>query len=221
MKTNILLFWVFGTVAVQVHCQEPIVVSEPKELIQLRNAWIEERHKVTEVLDEGYLESLDTMKARLEKIGNHKAVAAVDREIQGRLAATAQRIGKLSNTAYAKADPLNKVKLSVKEREGLEEKLAGKIWRVDHEGEGLRWYYFQEGGKAARKSGLTNWMWSELDGRWVMDDKGNVTVTCPGRTVQIFMGSNGTPQITLNRKGVLTVRPFVETDLTYPGAGKE
>ena len=221
MRMNIFLFLFVGGLATSGFALELNGNKEPKELVQLRNAWIEERQKVTEVLDEGYLESLDTMKARLEKMGNHKAVAAVEREIQERLAATAQRVGKLSDASYAKAGPPSQVRLSVKEREGLEEKLAGKIWRVDHEGEGLRWYYFEEGGKAARKSSLTNWRWSELDGKWVMDDKGNVTVTCPGRTVQIFMGAEGTPQITLNRQGVLTVRPFVLTDLSYPGAGKE
>lgn len=224
MKT--ILHWLvlggmISTMVAQEVSENRNALNDPKELTQLRNAWLLERQKAVASLDNGYLDSLETMRQRLEKNGNHKAVAAVDKEIQMRLAATAQNVGKLSNADHAKAGPPNKVRLSMKERQGLEGKLAGKIWRVDHEGEGLRWFFFQEDGKAARKSSLTNWQWSQLDGKWVMDEKGNVTVTCPGRTVQIFMSAHGTPQITLNRQGVLTVRPFFQTDLSYPGAGKE
>jgi hypothetical protein len=193
----------------------------PMELVQLRNAWKKERMEVDKKVDAAYLESLEMMKKRLIKHGQTKAVEAVDKEIQERLAVTETREGRLPEAKYAKGEPREKVALTEAEREGLEQQLDGVVWRVDEAGEGLRWYYFETGGKAARKSKLTEWRWTDLDGEWEVNAQGVVTVTWPHATVQIFRSARGEPQISMNFEGTLSVRPFWRTDLKYPGVGKE
>ena len=191
------------------------------ELVQLRNAWKKERMEAEKKVDAAYLESLEMMKKRLIKHGQTKAVEAVDKEIQARLAVTETREGRLPEAKYAKGEPREKVALTEAEREGLEQQLDGLVWRVDEAGEGLRWYYFEAGGKVARKSKLTGWVWTELDGDWKVDAQGVVTVTWPHSTVQMFRSAKGEPQISMNCEGTLSVRPFWRTDLKYPGVGKE
>jgi hypothetical protein len=195
--------------------------SGPAELAQLRKAWLLERTEAGSKVDADYLESLEMMKVRLVKHGNLKAVAAVEREILARLAVTATREGRLPETKFAKGSARAKVVLTEAEREGLEGRLERGVWRVDQAGEGLRWYYFEAGGKAARKSRLTGWLWTELNGAWQVDGQGVVTVTWPHATVQIFQSAKGEPQISMSHEGTLSVRPFRQTDLRYPGAGKE
>lgn len=193
----------------------------PIELVQLRKAWRKERVEAGKKADAAYLESLETMKKRLAKHGQAKAVEAVEKEIQARLAVTETREGRLPEAKYAKGEPREKVALTEAEREGLEHQLEAVVWRVDEAGEGLRWYYFEAGGKVARKSKLTGWVWTELDGEWKVDAQGVVTVTCPNATVQIFRSAKGEPQISMSFEGTLSVRPFWRTDLKYPGVGKE
>ena len=195
--------------------------APPMELVQLRNAWKKERMEAEKKVDAAYLESLETMKKRLVKQGQTKAVEAVEKEIQARLAVTEIREGRLPEAKYAKGELREKVGLTEAEREGLEQQLDGLVWRVDEAGEGLRWYYFAAGGKVARKSKLTGWVWTELDGDWKVDAQGVVTVTWPHSTVQIFRSAKGEPQISMNFEGMLSVRPFWRTDLKYPGVGKE
>ena len=197
------------------------VAGGPMELEQLRKAWRKERIASGKKVDAAYLESLETMKRRLVKHGQTKAVEAVDKEIQDRLAVTETREGRLPESKYAKGVPREKVALTEAEREGLQHQLEAVVWRVDEAGEGLRWYYFETGGKAARKSKLTEWRWTDLDGEWEVNAQGVVTVTWPHATVQIFRSARGEPQISMNFEGMLSVRPFWRTDLTYPGAGKE
>ncbi len=194
---------------------------KPTELVQLRKAWLVERAKVGKKVDGSYLESLETMRGRLVKAGNAKGVEAVEKEIAARLAVTAMREGRLSDEKYAKGAEREKLKLTEDERKGLEKRLEGSVWRVDRAGEGLRWYYFEEGGKVARKSQKTEWVWSELEGEWKVAENGVVIVSVPCANVQIFESAKGEPQISLNDEGTLSVRPFRATELTYPGAGKE
>lgn len=197
------------------------VAGGPMELEQLRKAWRKERISSGKKVDAAYLESLETMKRRLVKNGQTKAVEAVDQEIQDRLAVTETREGRLPESKYAKGMPREKVVLTETERVGLEHQLESVVWRVDEAGEGLRWYYFEKGGKVARKSKMTGWLWTELDGEWKVNEQGVVTVTYPNATVQIFRSAKGEPQISMNFEGTLSVRPFWRTDLEYPGAGKE
>jgi hypothetical protein len=191
------------------------------ELDQLRKAWMKERVEAGKKVDSAYLESLETMKRRLVKNGQTKAVEAVDKEIQERLAVTDTREGRLPESKYAKGGAREKVALTEAERVGLEHQLESVVWRVDEAGEGLRWYYFEAGGKVARKSKRTEWLWTDLDGKWEVNAQGVVTVTWPHATVQIFRSAKGEPQISMNFEGTLSVRPFWRTDLKYPGAGKE
>jgi hypothetical protein len=191
------------------------------ELDQLRKAWMKERVEVRKKVDVAYLESLETMKRRLVKSGQTKAVEAVDREIQDRLVLTDTREGRLPESQYAKVGARDKVALTDVERKGLERQLESVVWRVDEAGEGLRWYYFEAGGKVARKSKRTEWLWTDLDGQWKVNAQGVVTVTWPHATVQIFRSDKGEPQIGMIIEGTLSVRPFQRTELTYPGAGKE
>jgi hypothetical protein len=76
MKT--ILHWLvlggmISTMVAQEVSENRNALNEPKELTQLRNAWLLERKKVLETLDSGYLDSLETMRQRLEKNGNQKA----------------------------------------------------------------------------------------------------------------------------------------------------
>lgn len=224
MKT-ILSLLVLGVMAPALSAQEAPgarkTSDEPTELTQLRNAYLLEREKLLEPLDNGYLDSLETMRNRLAKDGNEKAMAAVERELQERRKAMKARTAKLPDAIHAKMSQATVAKLNPMERELFAKKLAGKIWRVDHEGEGLRWYYFAEDGTFARKSRFTDWTWSGMDGKWKVDELGTVEVRTPMNTVRISRGADGSTQISLNRNGVLTVRPLNETDLSYPGEGKE
>jgi hypothetical protein len=192
--------------------------GEPRELTQLRKAWQQERAKVLGVLDGGYLESLEVMRERLAKAGEKEEAAAVEREIREREAAM-EAAG--SRGAVVKEVAAMALEVKGLGRAKFAASLSGRVWRVDHEGEGLRWYFFHEDGRFARKSRLTDWVWSGLDGKWEVDAQGTVMVRTPGNTVQVFRGADGTTLISLNRAGTLTVRPLVETDLSYPGEGKE
>jgi len=66
---------------------------------------------------------------------------------------------------------------------------------------------------------LTNWVWSGLTGDWSVDACGTVVVKGIGNTAQVSIGPDGGVRITLNRNGVLTVRPLHETELVYTGEG--
>jgi hypothetical protein len=201
--------------------QRRSVSHEPKELIQLRNAWLQERQKAVEPLDNEYLDSLETMRNRLAKGGDQKALAAVERELQERRTALKARIAELPDDNHAKMSHGSVAKLNPMQRELFAKKLAGKIWRVDHEGEGLRWYFFSEDGTFARKSRFTDWVWSPAEGKWEVDELGTVEVRTPTNTVRIFRDAEGRTLISLNRNGILSLRPLNATDLSYPGAGKE
>lgn len=196
------------------------VSIEPTELTQLRNAWLMERETATAPLDVSYLESLEAMRARLEKEKELAAAAAVEKEIRERLTLTPEKIARQARRMQTESKPERPTKLTPEQTADLKKELAGKVWRVDHEGEGLRWYYFTEDGKFARRSKLTNWVWSGLTGDWTQDACGVVVVKGIGNTSQVFRGSNGGLNITLNRAGVLTVRPLHETELSYSGEGK-
>ena len=52
-----------------------------------------------------------------------------------------------------------------------------------------------------------------------MDACGTVVVKGIGNTAQVSIGPDGGVRITLNRNGVLTVRPLHETELVYTGEG--
>jgi hypothetical protein len=73
----------------------------------------------------------------------------------------------------------------------------------------------------ARKSRFTDWVWSAAEGKWEVDELGTVEVRTPTNTVRIFRDAEGKTLISLNRNGILSLRPLNETDLSYPGAGKE
>ncbi len=196
--------------------------TEPKELAQLRKAWQEERRTNLNRLDQGYLEGLKTMKARLEKAGDRQGAVAVQAEIEARQATITENLAKLpADTHAATVSGIRDGAVSALNRVVLTERLRGKIWRVDHEGEGLRWYYFDESGRLARKSKLTQWRWTALDGSWEVAPNGTVMVRSSGQTVQVMLGSDGETQIALNHEGKLAIRPIVETDLEYTGEGQE
>ncbi len=204
--------------------QPPELIPDPLELTAMREAWLREKHAVATELDRKYLVDLEAAKDRYAEAGDKDAVKAIEKElaklstplITGSLTQSLE-----SSALRASQQRMPKQKITNQDRRKIEAILEGKIWRVDHGGEGLRWYYFAKDGKFARKSRLTEWVWSDLDGTWKIDDFGTVVVTGVGNTAQISIAPNGTPSITLNRNGVLTVRPFFATNLTYPGPGKE
>lgn len=195
--------------------------SGPAELVQLRKAWLQERSVAGSKVDAEYLESLEIMKGRLAKKENAKAVEALDKEILARLAVMATREGRLPETKSAKGQIRPKEVLTEGQQKSLKEKLEGVVWRVDQAGDGLRWYYFEAGGKVAWKSHRTGWIWTELDGEWKVEPQGFVKVIWPDSTIQIFQSSKGEPKISMNNEGTLSIRPFRHTALKYPGEGKE
>ena len=214
-----LLLFFFVIPALQVIAETE---TEPKELVQLRNAWQEERRTNLNRLDQGYLEGLRTMKVRLEKAGDGRGAAAVQMEIEKQQVAITANVARLPVDRHAAASSgIRDEGVSALNRVVLMERLRGKIWRVDHEGEGLRWYYFAEGGRLARKSKLTEWRWTALDGTWEVAPNGTVVVRSSGQTVQVMLGAEGQTQIALNHEGKLVIRPILETDLEYPGGGHE
>lgn len=195
--------------------------NEPTELTQLRNAWLLEREKATAPLDVSYLESLEAMRTRLEKEKEAMSAAAVEKEIRERLTLTPEKVARMARLKEVDAKTTVPTQLTASQSADLLKELAGKVWRVDHEGEGLRWYYFTEDGKFARRSKLTEWVWSGLNGTWSLDNCGVVVVKGIGNTSQIFKTADGSLKITMNRDGVLTVRPLHETELSYTGEGKD
>lgn len=197
------------------------VAYEPTELTQLRNAWLMERETATAPLDVSYLESLEAMRSRLEKEKEMEAAAVVEKEIRVRLTMTPEKVSRQARHLEAIAKtPVPKTQ-TPEQTASLKRELAGKVWRVDHEGEGLRWYYFTKDGKFARRSKLTNWVWSGLNGDWAQDTTGVIVVKGIGTTAQVFRGPHGDLKISLNRAGVLSVRPLQETELSYTGEGND
>ena len=173
-------------------------------------------------LDQGYLEGLLTMKKRLEKAGDKAGAAAVQQEIEKQRTALTENMAKMPLDQHAEVEQgIRDEGVLTLNRVVLRERLRGKIWRVDHEGEGLRWYYFAEGGKLARKSKLTDWDWTGLTGTWEVAPNGAVVVRSSGQTVQVMLGSDGDTQVALNHEGKLVILPILETDLEYPGEGRE
>lgn len=202
---------------------EPTV--DPIELVSLRERWLKEKHDAAAASDRKYLADLEAAKARYAAAGDSDAVAAIERELK-RLQPQ-MLTGHLPSAKTAAAlrpvpsQRLPRQPVSASTREKIKTILEGKVWRVDHGGEGLRWYYFAKDGRLARKSRLTNWVWSDLEGTWRIDPFGTVIATGAGNTAQIVIAADGAPSITLNRDGILTVRPLYATELEYPGAGKE
>jgi len=111
-------------------------IHEPTELTQLRNAWLLELKQATLKLDRSYLDSLKTMKARLEKDQDLTAELAVEREIQTRLQDGANK-GVLTDASLL-AEPLSVTSGKMTEAQSLhlQSLLAGKVWRVTMRGRG-------------------------------------------------------------------------------------
>ncbi len=205
--------------------EPPARPDDPIELIAMREAWQRNKRDAALALDRQYRTALETSKARYQKAGDREAVEAIERELAKFQANTLTGSRALPLEAAApksgQALMLPKQRISPQTRRKIEAILEGKIWRVDHGGEGLRWYYFAKDGKFARKSKLTDWVWSDLDGTWRIDHFGTVIATGVGNTAQITIADDGTPKIALNRAGILTVRPLYATELEYPGVGKD
>lgn len=199
--------------------ETPNLAPAPRtELTQLRNAWLMERKMALHRLDLGYEESLNALKERAAEAKDDKVLAAVEkeiRELESQFTLAKEEMAATVATVLPKPTfPKGKATL-------LAGRLVGKIWRVDHEGEGLRWYYFAEDGTLARKSRLTDWVWSGPTGTWRVDPRGVVEVRCEGSSAHVMVGEKGMPVIAINRQGVLSQRSLKETDLEYPGKGKE
>lgn len=193
-------------------------VSPSMELTQLRNAWLLERKMSQVRLDLGYQDSLEALRERALECKDEAALVLVEEEINQRKAQFAEARAELPIKQAA-----TPIKPSIPRRQAalLAGKLIGQIWRVDHEGEGLRWYYFAQDGKLARKSRLTNWVWTDLSGTWRLDPRGIIEIRSEGPIAQVLVGDDGEPVIAINRQGSLSQRPFKETDLDYPGEGRE
>lgn len=202
--------------------------ADPIELTALRETWQREKRDAALALDRAYEANLNASKARYQAAGDTEAVAAIDRELSKFQTSTLTgsllmpREAAVATPARAEnGTALPKQKISSQTRKKIQAILEGKIWRVDQGGEGLRWYYFAKHGRLARKSRLTEWVWSGLDGHWRIDDFGTVIATGVGNSAQISIAADGKPSIALNREGVLTLRPLYATELAYPGAGKD
>ncbi len=225
MKTmlHVLLAILAGHTAIAQPLERP---SDPIELASMRDAWLRDKHDAIEALNRQYIEDLKASKARYAEAGDADAVAAIERELDKLLPRTltgsvAQPLESAALSANSSPGSFPKRQISAQSRKKIVAILEGKIWRVDHGGEGLRWYYFGKDGRFARKSKLTEWVWSGMDGCWKIDAFGTVIATGMGNTAQISFADDGKPSITLNRSGILTVRPLFATDLDYPGIGKE
>ena len=198
---------------------------DPIELVSMREAWQRDKRDAALALDRSYEAALQASKARYQKAGDTEAVAAIDRELAKfhslTLTGTLVQPREAAAPRQETVSGLPKQKISSQTQKRIQTILEGKIWRVDQGGEGLRWYYFAKNGRLARKSRLTDWVWSSLEGKWRIDEFGTVIATGCGNTAQISIAADGKPSITLNREGVLTLRPLYATELTYPGAGKD
>lgn len=198
---------------------------EPLELTAMRESWQREKSEAITALDRKYVADLTAAMKLHAEAGDTEAARAIEVEIAKFIPPTLT--GNLAQPLEAKPSPAGqaarpaKGKITNQTRKKIQAVLEGKIWRVDHEGEGLRWYYFANDGQFARKSRLTEWVWSDLNGTWKIDDFGTVVATGVGNTAQVRLDPDGSPCITLNRAGILTMRPLVITDLAYPGPGKE
>jgi hypothetical protein len=200
------------------------VMSANAELTQLRNSWLLERKLAVVRLDLGYEESLVSMKERAKEKKDKAALALVGKEeVEWKLRfeeARAALPALVPNSGVLRSQ-VTEPSFQKGQATMLAGKLAGRVWRVDHEGEGLRWYYFAEDGSLARKSRLTNWVWTDLSGTWRVDPRGVIEIRSEGPTAQVLAGDHGHPVIAINRAGSLSQRPLKETDLDYPGKGKE
>jgi len=199
-------------------------ISPNTELTQLRNAWLLERKLAVVRLDLGYQESLEALLERVRECKDAAALALVEKEIEERQAQFDEAKAEMPPTNSATGGKIqdgSQASFMKGQATLLAGKLVGRIWRVDHEGEGLRWYYFAEDGSLARKSRLTNWVWTDTNGLWRVDPRGVVEIRSEGPTAQVLIGERGQPFIAINRQGSLSQRPLKETDLEYPGKGKE
>lgn len=195
-----------------------VELNQSKELTQLRNAWLLERKMSLVRLDVGYYESLVALRERAKDGRDDAALALVEQELEDRKAQFEEAKSEMPTTPIAVSPKASFQKGEVALLVG---KLVGRVWRVDHEGEGLRWYYFAEDGSLARKSRITDWVWTDLSGSWRMDPRGVIEIRCKGSAAQVLIGEQGKPVIAINRDGALSQRPLVITDLDYPGPGKE
>jgi hypothetical protein len=199
-------------------------MSAKTELTQLKNSWLLERKLAVVRLDLGYEESLMSLMERAKEKDDKAALALVEKEVAEWKARFEEARAELpAELPMGGAKVVQSQQPSFQKGQALmlAGKLAGRVWRVDHEGEGLRWYYFAEDGSLARKSRLTNWVWTDLSGTWRVDHRGVIEIRSEGPTAQVLAGDHGYPVIAINRAGSLSQRPLKETDLDYPGKGKE
>jgi hypothetical protein len=198
---------------------------EPSELTTLRRNWQRERKAALAPIDQTYIAALEAAKARLTESGDLAGAGLIAAELQKVMPGTASlTIPNQTNAAATRQTPAalsQSKRISAEQKKKIEELLQDKVWRVDDQGEGLRWYYFAKDNKCARRSRFTNGVWSAVTGTWKVTDYGTVEVTGIGNSAQVFLSPDGTPTITLNHQGTLTVRPLHATQLAYSGEGQK